>query len=250
MLLLDSGNFSATPTTSGTAKTVALLDGMEQLGYQAVNVGEREIRSGYEQFLATTKDSSLPFVSANILRQSTGAPLFPPHLVVEAGSTDGTESVRIGVIGVVRYNPLFLKPGPDGDKLVIGDPREAVRTQLAALAEKDVDLVVLLAALHKEDVKRLIGEIPDIDYVLGSYGGAHTSRSELVGSSRIQYCGNRGQRISESRVFLGGDATSGRVAREQSRTHFLTAQYPSHAPMLEFVNGAVSRIASPPAGTP
>jgi hypothetical protein len=46
MLLLDAGNFSDNPTASGDLKTRGLLNAMERLGYQVVNVGERDIRMG------------------------------------------------------------------------------------------------------------------------------------------------------------------------------------------------------------
>lgn len=213
---------------------------MQRLGYLAINVGEREVRQGWEAFAEVTAGAELPFVSANIVRESDGTPIFPARRIVEARSADGTSVRRIAVIGAARYNPLFRKDGPDGEPIVIVHPKEAVAAQLAALEGEAVDLVVLLAALHKEDAKRLVEELPGIDYVMGSYGGAFSTRSELVGDTRLMYSGNRGQRLSESRLYLSED---GSIEREQSRSHFLTAQYPANKPMTAFVDGVLGAIA-------
>src|SRR5262245_27060868 len=47
VVLLDAGNFSDSPTSDGEAKTRALVEGMNRLGYAAANVGERELTAGF-----------------------------------------------------------------------------------------------------------------------------------------------------------------------------------------------------------
>ncbi len=51
MVLLDSGNFSDNPTAEGDHNTTALLGAMNTLGYEVVNLGERDIRMGYDELL-------------------------------------------------------------------------------------------------------------------------------------------------------------------------------------------------------
>src|SRR5262245_51464196 len=66
LVLLDTGNFSDNPTEKGDIRTATLLTTMKKLGYRAVNIGERDLTLGYEDFITRTKDTGLTFVSTNI----------------------------------------------------------------------------------------------------------------------------------------------------------------------------------------
>jgi 2',3'-cyclic-nucleotide 2'-phosphodiesterase (5'-nucleotidase family) len=235
MLLLDSGNFSDNPTTSGDLKTKGLLQAMDRLGYQVVNVGERDIRMGYPEFARRTADTPFSYISANIVDRKSKKPIFPPHAIVDAVSPDGATKLRVGVVGVIRFNPVFLKAGPDGGNIVIDHPLERVREQLAVLKKKKVDVVVLLAALHKNDAMTLARELPEIDFVLGSYGGLVTTQEERAGEATVLYCGNRGQRVGETRVFMG-QGKGREIVERTNKLHLLTRHYPPDHEMLEFVN--------------
>ncbi len=207
---------------------------MERLGYQVVNVGERDIRAGYPEFARRTEGTPFTYISANILDRKTQEPVFPRYAVVDAVSTDGTSRVRVGVIGILRYNSVFLKPGPEG-KIVIGPPLEGVKAAMADLSKEQVDVVVLLAGMNKTDSKSIAGQVPGIDFVLGSYGGMVTGAAEKVGDTTVLYCGNRGQRIGESRVFFDKDPEGG-LRAPLNKLHVLTRSYPADPEMLEFVS--------------
>lgn len=231
-LILDSGNFSDNPTALGDVKTQALVEGMNRLGYHVANVGERELKTGWEDFVARTEDAAFPLISANIVREDTGKPVLPPHHVVTLTDADGTER-RVGVIGVARYNPVFLKTGPDDSNLVMAQPVDRVREEVRALEKKGVDLIVLLAAMHKQDVRAVLREVPGIAVAIGSYGGVFTAAEEREGESLIVYSGNQGKRVGETRLFLD---EAWKVERASTAMHFLTRQYPHDQEMLDYVN--------------
>jgi 2',3'-cyclic-nucleotide 2'-phosphodiesterase (5'-nucleotidase family) len=212
---------------------------MEQLGYRIVNVGERDIRMGYSEFARRTEDSPFTYLSANIVDRKTQEPIFEPHTVIEVVAPDSRGKVRVGVIGAVRYNPLFLKAGPDGGSIVIDHPLKRVKLEMEALRKKNVDVVVLLAALHKNDARAIAREVPEIDYVLGSYGGLVTRGAEKEGDTTLLYCGNKGQRLGESRVFLEKDDAR-ELAGQFNKLHMLTYHYPSDREMLQFVDSLKS----------
>jgi len=219
-------------------RTRALLEGMRRIGYSIANVGERDIRLGWKMFASRTEGSDLTFLSSNIVDKETRERLFPAYEVIEVRSPDGSQTKRVGVIGVVRFNPIFSKPGPSGKPLAIAHPIEPVRAAVAEVAAENVDLVVLLAAMHRADAARLVKEIPGIDFVLGSYGGFYTDRPEEHAESVLIYSGNQGKRVGVARVFLG---TAGQVTDYQSRLHMMGNNYPSVKAMLEFVDEAHAR---------
>jgi 2',3'-cyclic-nucleotide 2'-phosphodiesterase (5'-nucleotidase family) len=212
---------------------------MDRLGYAAANVGERDLSLGYDEFRRRTGRASFPFVSANIVRRDTREPVFDPYVILEVETEGSEDPVRVGVLGVVRFNPVFLRSGPDGSHLVILPPLEAVKRYFEELRERS-DVVVLMAAIHRDDAHIIAKEVPGIDIILGSYGSIYSTREETEGETLLCYAGNQGRRIGESRVFVGADRD---VERITSFMHNLNARYPSDPEMQEYVTGVGRKIA-------
>lgn len=243
-LLLDSGNLSDSPSPSGDIKTHALVEAMGDLGYRAANVGERDLAMGYDAFVERTKHAKFPFISSNVVRKDNREPVFDPYVVLEVPYRVGsaTRKLRVGVIGAARHNPIFLKAGPrgSGTNLVIRNPKEVLPGYVAELREK-ADVVVLLAALHKEDARRLVREIDGIDYVIGAYGGIYTTREEREGETLLLYSGNQGKRIGETRLFLD---EAGGVRDATTYMYFLIAKYPGLESMTAYVAKVHEKLAA------
>ena len=182
----------------------------------------RDLTLGYDDFVQRTKDLGVPFISTNIVKQGTKSPVFPPYTIVEVKGTSG-KPVRIGVMGVIRYSPVWQKAGPAGENLGVAGTEEMIQLVLSEVRSNS-DIVVLLAAVSKEDAHEIAKSAPEIDLILGSYGGIYNTLEETEGRVRILYTGNQGKRIGESRVTL--DAKR-RVAEVTSYLHFLTVRYPS-----------------------
>lgn len=230
-LLVDSGNFSDLPTAQGDLKTQALIEAMGTLGYHAANVGERDLKTGYADFAKRTAGAKFPFLSSNIVREDTGKPVFQPHHVVELERNGKT--IKIGLIGVARHNQVFLKAGPDDSNMIIAPAAERVAAEVAALKAKGVDLIVLLAALHKQDASEILEANPEIRFVVGAYGGVFTTREEKAGEGWLLYSGNQGKRLGETRVYLDKGKS---LERQLTTMHFLTRLYPADQEMLDYVN--------------
>jgi 2',3'-cyclic-nucleotide 2'-phosphodiesterase (5'-nucleotidase family) len=241
LLLVDSGNFTDNPTPEGEVRTRALVEAMSRLGYAACNVADRELALGYDAFVERTQGASFPFLSANIVRQDTQQPVFKPYVTVTATSPNGAVSHNVGLIGATRFNPLFLKAGPEGSSLVIAKPEDVLARYVEAV-RKEADLVVLLAALHKEEAKRIVSKVPGIDFVVGAYGGMVTLEDEKAGPSTwIGYAGNQGKRVGETRLYLNAER---QVASVNTTMHLLSAVYPSDPAMLGFVNQVLADLAN------
>jgi len=210
---------------------------MGRLGYGAVNVGERELLMGYDDFARKTAGVPFPFVSTNLVRQDTKEPVFKPFVVLEVQRGADRSPLRIGVLGVVRFNPLFLKSGPDRSNLVIASPKEMVKRYLPEVRRRS-DVVVLLAAIHQDDARLLARDMPGIDFILGAYGGYTSSADAPEGSTTILYSGNQGKELGETRLFFDG----GKVAHSVSYVHHLSARYPDDEAMLQFSNEVAVRL--------
>jgi hypothetical protein len=227
---LDAGNFFDLPTDKGTLQTKILVEAMDRLSYDVVNVGERDVRLGYDNLQKFVGEADFRIVSANFVRAADRSPIFDQHAVVEVPRAAG-KPLRIGVTGAVRFNSLFKEPGPAGSEMVIVHPTEAVRAQVEKLRGKNVDVVVLLAAMPIEDASRIAADVPGIDFVFGAFGARVTPNAERVGTTELLYLDNRGQRMGETRVFLGED----RSVSSETTLHQLSRLYPEDRAMAEFV---------------
>ena len=219
---------------------------MGKLGYRAANVGLRDLNLGYDAFMKRIKGAAFPFISSNVVQKDTGEPVFKPYVILDVEMSAGRK-LKVGVLGAVRYNPVFLKAGPDDSNLVIARPETMIGRFLPEVREKS-DIVVLLAALHREDAKTIAGKVEGIDFVLGAYGGAFSVRDEVVGNTWIFYTGNQGKRVGETRLFFNGQ---GEMAKPLSYMHYLTNRYPDKQEMLDFVSSVVVKVnAAKGAGSP
>ena len=238
-LILDAGNFTDNPTPAGDIRTEALMDAMGRVGYAVVNVAERELMLGYDEFVRRMQTAKFATVSTNIVRQDTKETVFRPFVIVEVPRGEGKPPLRVGVLGIVRFNPLFLKAGPQKSNLIIAQPREALKRVLPEVRRRS-DLVVLLANLHDDDARLLARDVAGIDFVLGAYGGASSSKEEDENGARIVYVGNQGKYLSENRVFM--DAGTNKKSATVTYLHFLTARYPDDEPMQQFVGETMGKI--------
>ena len=210
---------------------------MGRLGYRAANVGLRDLSLGYDAFMERVQGAAFPLISANVVRKDTGEPVFQPYVILDVEQKGG-KTLKVGVMGAVRYNPVFLKAGPDGSNIVIARPETMIARYLPEVREKS-DVVVMLAALHREDAKSIGAQVEGIDFILGAYGGAFSVRDEAVGDTWIFYTGNQGKRIGETRLFFD---EQGRLSKPLSYMHHLTNRYPDKQEMLDYVSSVEVKV--------
>ncbi len=218
---------------------------MGRLGYSAVGVAERDLVLGYDELEKKTAGAPFPLVSTNFVRRGTSEPVFKPYVIVEAKRGQGKPPLRIGVLSVVRFNPMFLKTGPSASNVSIAEPADMVRKYLDEV-RKQADVVVLLAELAVYDAHQIAKAFPGIDYVFGAYGGTYSSQEESEGNTRIVFTGNQGKRVGETRVFLGD---RNRILTQESYLYFLTGRYPDDPETRGWTEMTLARI-KPAAGTP
>ena len=212
---------------------------MSDIGYAAANIGERDLSNGYEAFTALTKDVKFPLVSANVVFQSTGKPITSASTIVtfEPKKYKALKKpLKIGIIGITRFNPTFLKSSPPKDNVIISNPTDELKKYVPELRKK-VDQLVLLAAVPRDDAHVIAKEIPGIDLILGAYGGLTTAVEEKEGSTVIFYVGTQGKYLAELR-FLQEEGLS----KLNSNLHYLNTAYPEDPGMKAKVDAALADI--------
>ena len=227
---MDTGNFAALESQAARVRNDGMIEAFNRLGYAAVMLGERELADGYEAFTALAKKAKFPFVSANIVFEDTKKCLVQPW--VTRVEKHGGVSLRVGIIGLNRYNTAFIKGTADGRNIIVSSPSEAAKRLVPELRAK-VDVLVVLTSMTISQARQLARDVPGLDLVIGANGAVLSLDSDVSNGVPIVYTGNQGKYLSEVRVHW--DAAAGKVQEVRRRHHYLNRDYPNDPPMHELV---------------
>ncbi|MGV3616808.1 MAG: multiheme c-type cytochrome [Fimbriimonas sp.] len=154
-VVFDVGNMTSGTRDYEMLKMKYLMEGMELIGYDAVNLGENEAELDLEKLRSVLKSSPLPFVSANVVAKEDKKPLTERYRIVQRGGT------KIGVIGVTSCDPMDAGPGVE--------VRPVIETLAEVIPEVKAksDYLVVLAFSDEETLKEIANKFHEVNCVLG-----------------------------------------------------------------------------------
>lgn len=179
LLVVDAGNvlFRKAPTSQARRKEAllkvdVLLGAYGEMGYSAVNIGEKDLTLGIGFLDEVAKRAKFPFISANLIDRKTRKTVFRPFV------TEEIAGIKIGIIGLMSHwvNELLKEKEP---YLEVLDPLDAVKPYVTEL-RKSCDLVIVLSQLGERGDRELALKVPGIDIIFE--GG----RSRRVRYSKIR----------------------------------------------------------------
>ena len=139
------------------------------MGYDAVNVGEKDLVMSSKFLSDASQASKFPFLSANLVDRKTRKAMFKPYVIKEI------VGLKVGIIGLQddSFNPI-LQEGEPG--LVLLDPLTISKSVTNEIG-KHCDLIVALSQLGESKDRKLARENPQIDLILG--GGGEVKRAVM-----------------------------------------------------------------------
>jgi hypothetical protein len=191
ILLLDTGNllFRKLPQTEtkhrdALLRVDLLIHSYNKMGYDAVNVGERDLMMGFKFLDGASQKAKFPFISSNVVDRSTRKPIFRPYVIKEV------EGFRIGIFGLLddQFKETLQERDPG---LAILDPISTSKTLIKNLRE-NCDFIVLLSQLGESKDKKLARQNGHIDLILGGGGEALRPVRERVNEVSIYRLEPRG----------------------------------------------------------
>ncbi|MBN1883791.1 MAG: hypothetical protein JW885_16635 [Deltaproteobacteria bacterium] len=202
VIVVDAGNFlfrrtGLFPTSEEEDKIAAGLvsRGFFEMGYDVVNVGPNDLAAGLDFLTALQHEYSLPLVSANLLSADTFMPAFEPYTIVEIGG------VSVGFIGVMGEG---ASGAHDFDTFIITDPASAAETAIEMI-EGQCDLVVLLAAMDRQDVYGLADEVDGIDLIITTSEPQPLPVPMAAGDAVMVSADEKGKRIARVTIRMAAD---------------------------------------------
>ena len=174
ILLIDSGNllFRKPPQTEtkrrdGLLRVDLLIQSYNDMGYEVVNVGEKDLMMGQKFLMDVSQKAKFQFISANLVDKKTQKGVFKPYVIKEIAG------LKIGILGLIddQFNPTLQEREPG---LTILEPLSTTKALTKGLREY-CDLIVVLSQLGESKDKKLARENPQIDLILG--GGGESKRA-------------------------------------------------------------------------
>mgnify|MGYP005840979727 CR=1 FL=1 len=146
-----------------------LIQSYNEMGYDVVNVGEKDLMMGLKFLFDVSQKAKFPFISANLVDKKTGKAIFKPYVIKEMGG------LRIGIFGLLddAFNSALQEREPG---LSILEPFLTSRALTRGLRE-NCDLIVLLSQLGESKDRKLARENSQIDLILG--GGGESKRAVM-----------------------------------------------------------------------
>lgn len=204
LLILDCGDFSGGSTEKDKLKAKYLLQGLSELKYDAINLGERDFLLGPNFLLAMKKKYGLPFISANVFYSDSEKHFTEPYIIIKLeGHKFGDikiESLKIGIFGVMmnRSKLVFKNDEP---KLITKEPIIIAEKIVKELKGK-CDLIIALAHLNSSQINNLIMSVKGIDIVIGSHDYMRKVEESTINNVIVVQTGYKGQNIGDLKVNL------------------------------------------------
>ncbi|MEL6463858.1 MAG: 5'-nucleotidase C-terminal domain-containing protein [Pseudomonadota bacterium] len=166
VVVLDAGDPFQGSLFYTTYKGAAEAEFMEQMGYDAMAVGNHEFDDGPQGLADFIEKVSFPVISGN-LDLSSSAELngkVENHVVLEVGGK------KIGVVSALATDTVETSsPGAD---VVFQDEIEALQADVATLEGEGVDIIIALNHVGLNMDVAIAEAVPGIDVVIG--GHSHT----------------------------------------------------------------------------
>lgn len=200
-----------------------LLRAFAAMNYDALNLGGREAQFSAVQLRALKQSSPVPMLSANLIDQSTGRPMFDAYRIITRGA------YRIAVIGVLDPRSLDDLPGPG---LAIADMETAIQRSLAELRGR-ADLIVLLAFTDEATLERLAGHFYECQVILGGKVSQPAQELRHANRSLVYFVTNESRALGILRLQLAGPGQPQVVTNEIRLLHDRIPEDPAFHELMQ-----------------
>ncbi|MBN2083160.1 bifunctional metallophosphatase/5'-nucleotidase [bacterium] len=188
-LVLDAGDvFQGTPI-SNLLTGFLDLECMNQMGYDAMCLGNHEFDFGYELLRGRFNDVNFDMLCANVIDRERGVPVAKPYTILRRGD------YRIGIIGLTTET-LLNETHPSAQKSVVAYPAQAVASSLAKyLRSAGCDIVIALAHEGINRDRAMAQAVPELDVIVGGHTHTVLTEPEVYGNVVVTQDGEWGKTL-------------------------------------------------------
>jgi hypothetical protein len=162
-VLLSLGDISREVGRQDEIKMEITFKALDQMGYFAHNIGEKDINMGLELLSYLSQTSEVNFISSNIVFLNSPGLNVMPYAIkeIEIGKT----TMKIGILGIL--SPELIDDSHQ-QNIEVMDPIVSLRNLLSDLNGK-TDILVLLSHAEIDDSIKLAETFPKLDLVISGH---------------------------------------------------------------------------------
>jgi 5'-nucleotidase/UDP-sugar diphosphatase len=182
-LMLDAGEMFSGTLLSDIFLGAPVIQVMNGIGYDAAAVGANEFSFGIHNLEERTREAHFPLLSANANS---------PIREIEVAAIFTAQDMRIAVIGLTTQE-LSRTGRPQNVKYVdVADPVRTLESVLPRVRDQ-VDCIVLLANMTREEEQRVARAFPEIRLIIGAHEDAELP--VRIGQTTIVSAGGFGKYV-------------------------------------------------------
>ena len=161
-ILLSLGDLPGEVGRQDEIKMETTLKALDQMGYTAHNIGEKDISMGLDLLGYLSQISSVELISSNIVNINPQILRIKPYIIKEIKIKETT--LKVGILGIV--SPELIDNAYQEMEVV--DPIESLKPLLSKLSGK-TDLLILLSHAEIEDSVKIAEIYPEFDLIISGH---------------------------------------------------------------------------------
>lgn len=168
-----------------------IVEAYNVMHFDAVGIAGPDLVAGLDFLLKLRDISTFPWVNANLVRKSTGKPLFVESVTKKVGA------ISVGITGLIdSTSPLPFTTQDDADIL----PWQSVLPGLIKRLSAGCEMIVLLSNLPTIEQERLVAAFPGINIILQAGPKSANSPPRSIGSTLVCQVQGRGKYLGQLRI--------------------------------------------------
>jgi 2',3'-cyclic-nucleotide 2'-phosphodiesterase (5'-nucleotidase family) len=194
VILLDSGDGWHDYYNLGWSflKGEPLIRWMNEIGYDAVALGNHDLYNGLERLKVNAELAEFPLLSANIeVLDPRYKGLFEPFIFKEVG---GLDVLLVGLTTTEYFPHQTLLP------LLVHDPIKTLKPVLDEV--KGADLIVVVGHISIEKAVEIAQAVPQIDLFFSGHSHIALKEPLVVGNTYIFQAGKWGRYLGVAEVMV------------------------------------------------
>ena len=186
LLALVAGDFLQGSTLSTAFQGRAELDMLNDMGLDALTIGNHEFDYGLGNLLELREMALFPMISATVYKKANNELLFEPTVLKTLPN-----GLRVGILGLTTDETRVTTNPKNVESLRFADPALAMQRYLPELDAR-VDLVIALSHVGYEKDLQMARQFPEADVILGGHSHTLLSTPKRVGDVVLSQAGDRG----------------------------------------------------------
>ncbi|MCB1187316.1 bifunctional metallophosphatase/5'-nucleotidase [bacterium] len=199
-MVLDAGDvFQGTPISNMLTGFLD-IECMNQMGYDAMCLGNHEFDFGYDLIRGRMPDANFPMLSCNVIDKERGTSVGEPYHIFRRGD------YRIGVIGLTTQTLLGETNPRVADYVDVYDPVPIVRSLAQYLRSIGVDIVIAVGHQGYGRDQAMAEAIPELDVIVGGHTHTKLDEPDRVGDVVITQSWEWGKQIGVLKLNFERDS--------------------------------------------